>query len=421
MLTSWSKRMGRGDKKRTDKLEKRLAFILSGTLTRELQEEASAIRKELEAIAAHEETKWRQRSKDLWLKEGDRNTSFFHRRASKRFQHNIIRRIKNSNGVWVADDEGIQGCIQTYFRGVFASGRPRTEDIERGTAQLRRVVDPSMADELTLPYSEAEVTKALFQMASLKSPGPDGSFPQLNLPFVPGRLISDNILLAFEINHFLNTKANSRQGYMELKLDVSKAYDKVEWAFLEQVLFKLGFPLPFIRLVMLCVSSVSYSFLLGGKHFGSLTLERGLRQGDPLSPYLFLLFTEAFSSLLQKAETEGRLCGIPVCRGAPSISHLLFADDTLIFSEASGESVHTILEVLELYRRASGQEINFSKSSVAFSKNMSETECQAITNDLHIRRENKMALYLGLPSVVARSKRELFAVIRDKIWSRING
>ncbi|KAL0403885.1 UNVERIFIED_CONTAM: putative mitochondrial protein [Sesamum radiatum] len=239
--------------------------------------------------------------------------------------------------------------------------------------------------------------------------------------FVPAPLITDNILLAFEFNHFMNSKSKGGQGWMALKLDVNKAYDKVKWSFLEQVMVKLGFPPPFIRLVMLCVSSVSFSFLLGGKSFGSIIPERGLRQGDPLSPYLFLLCTESFSSLLQIAEQEGRLQGMSICRAAPSISHLLFADDTLIFYRASPKSTRAVLDVLDVYHRASGQEINFSKSFVAFSKNTGEHLCSRIVTELTIRRENKMELYLGLPSKVSRSKKALFSTIRDSIWKRISG
>ncbi|KAL0344527.1 UNVERIFIED_CONTAM: putative mitochondrial protein [Sesamum radiatum] len=239
--------------------------------------------------------------------------------------------------------------------------------------------------------------------------------------FVPGRLISDNILLAFEINHFLNTKSKGKQGWMAMKLDVSKAYDKVEWSFLEQVMSKLGFPLSFVRLVMLCISSVSYSFLLGGKQFGALNPGRGLRQGDPFSPYLFLLCTESFSSLLQQAERASKIQGVSVCRGAPLF--LIFCSQmTRLFSVGPLGRVLELLRIsLEVYRRASGQEINFSKSSVAFSRNTGEDICTNIVAELNIRRENKMELYLGLPSRVARSKRDLFAIIRDKVWSKITG
>ncbi|KAL0338469.1 UNVERIFIED_CONTAM: putative mitochondrial protein [Sesamum angustifolium] len=355
-------------------------------------------------------------------------------------------------------------------------GGMTVEDIALGTAQLLPVVTPSMAEELLLPYTEEEGSKALFQMASFKSPSLDGMPPiffqsfwhivhddvtacvlkflnSFHLPprmndthivlipkckhpellsqfrpislcnviykiasktianrlkvildkiispaqsaFVPGRLITDNILLAFELNHFLNTKSKGAQGFMALKLDVSKAYDKVEWPFLEQVLFCLGFPSPFIRLIMLCISSISYSFLLGGHQFSSIRPSRGLRQGDLLSPYLFLLCTESFSSLLQQTEQVGRIPGVSICRRAPSISHLLFADDTLIFSRASTMVACEILTVLDIYRRASGHEINFAKSSVAFSRNTKEEVRQTTAGTLCIRRENEMELYLG--------------------------
>ncbi|KAL0401119.1 UNVERIFIED_CONTAM: putative mitochondrial protein [Sesamum latifolium] len=103
-------------------------------------------------------------------------------------------------------------------------------------------------------------------------------------------------------------------GHMMLKLDISKVYDKIEWSFLWAVLFKLGFPEQFVKLILICVSSVSYSFVMSGFSFGTVTPQRGLRQGDPLSPYLFLLCTEAISSLLQESEDKGHLKGVAVCR-----------------------------------------------------------------------------------------------------------
>ncbi|KAL0331115.1 UNVERIFIED_CONTAM: putative mitochondrial protein [Sesamum angustifolium] len=351
---------------------------------------------------------------------------------SQRFQTNHISRIKDSSGEWVEDVDGIRRHIISYFHDVFASSRPQEIDIAIGTGHLRQVVDASMAEDLLQPFTAIEVQSALFSMAPLKSLGPDAIANRLKVlldriispfqsTFVPGRLITDNVLLAFELNHFLNTKTKGGQGYMALKLDVSKAYDKVEWAFLKQVMLKLGFPSRFVRLIMFCVSSVSYSFMLGGCQFGSLIPERGLRQGDPLSPYLFLLCTESFCSLIQRAESAARIQGISICRGAPCISHLLFADDTLIFSKASLSSVRAIKDLLEIYRRASGQEINFHKSSVAFSRNTPEALSIGLASVLNIRKENKMELYLGLPSRVVRSKRELFSMIRDRIWKRITG
>ncbi|KAL0285025.1 UNVERIFIED_CONTAM: hypothetical protein Sangu_2797000 [Sesamum angustifolium] len=94
--------------------------------------------------------------------------------------------------------------------------------------------------------------------------------------FVPGKLITDNVLLAFEANHYLNTKKWGKKGHMALKLDISKVYDKVEWKFLGKVPYRLGFPPKFVELVMICVSTMSYNFILCGTQFGSVTPQTGL-------------------------------------------------------------------------------------------------------------------------------------------------
>ncbi|KAK4411554.1 hypothetical protein Sango_0228400 [Sesamum angolense] len=154
---------------------------------------------------------------------------------------------------------------------------------------------------------------------------------------------------------------------MALKLNVRKTYDIVECPFLEQVLSCHGFPSRFIRLILLCVSFVSYAFIFGERQFGTVVPSRGAK---------------AFSSLLQSAEHEGCIPGVSICRGTPNISHLLFADDTLIFSGASPTISGTILDILEIYRRASGQDINFAKSSITFTRNMKEGVHRHIANSL---------------------------------------
>ena len=114
---------------------------------------------------------------------------------------------------------------------------------------------------------------------------------------------------------------------------------------------------------------MSDDFEFNGKAYGNITPYRGIRQGDPLSPYLFLLCAEGFSSLLAKIEGEGRIHGVSICRRAPSISHLLFVDDSLLFCQANQEEVQDISKVLQTYVVSSGQCINFEKSFVYFSNN----------------------------------------------------
>lgn len=146
--------------------------------------------------------------------------------------------------------------------------------------------------------------------------------PPAQSAFVPGRLISHNILIAYEMTHYMRSKKKGKTGYAEVKLDMSKVYDRVEWRFLHDMMVQLGFQSGWVELVMKCISSVSYRIKVNGEFPEGFKPERGLRQGDPLSPYLFPICAEGFSSLLQKAEEEGRLQGVKICRDAPSVSHL---------------------------------------------------------------------------------------------------
>ena len=139
---------------------------------------------------------------------------------------------------------------------------------------------------------------------------------KLRVPFAK-KLITDNILIAFESLHCMKNNCLGKQRYMAFKLDMSKTYDRVEWAFLEQILLKLGFHEDWVALLMECITTVSYSILVNGEPKGLFRPSKGLRQGDPLSPYLFIFCTEGLNAILKEAASKGEIHGFSICRNGP--------------------------------------------------------------------------------------------------------
>ena len=150
---------------------------------------------------------------------------------------------------------------------------------------------------------------------------------------------------------------------------MQKAYDRVEWGFLEKIMMKLGFDQRWVKLIMGCVKSVKYTIRFNSVETDAIVPTRGLRQGDPLSPYLFLLVAEGLSAMLKGAEERGELEGVKVCKEAPVISHLLFTDDSLILMHAIKKNADCLIDILNRYCVNSGQKVSEAKSSIYFSSN----------------------------------------------------
>uniref|UniRef100_A0A803QD75 Reverse transcriptase domain-containing protein n=1 Tax=Cannabis sativa TaxID=3483 RepID=A0A803QD75_CANSA len=242
--------------------------------------------------------------------------------------------------------------------------------------------------------------------------------------FLSDRLISDNIIIGQEVMHSLSHRKTGRLGWMALKLDMAKAFDRVEWVFIRKVMERYSFPQRFIDLIMACVSTATFSFSINQQVLGQVKPSRGIRQGDPLSPYLFLLCSEGLSSLIhhktQQRQPRSHSLGIKIARRAPTISHLFFTDDSLLFSSASIEAATSIQNILHDYSRASGQLVNFNKLALYFSPNTAPELQHAIASLLGIPVRETMEKYLGLPQTFGRSKKDAFNYINDRVWSHLN-
>jgi len=182
----------------------------------------------------------------------------------------------------------------------------------------------------------------------------------------------------------------------------------------------MGFSYKWIQWMVMSVESVDYNVLVNGEPVGLVIPGRGLRQGDPLFPYLFIICAECLSSLIQNAEENETISGTSICRGALSVSHLLFADDCFLFFKAEESQAQVMKIIMNTYEAAFGKAISLLKSEIFYSRNVSDALKNSITNILAVRVVLGTSKYLGMPSMIGRDRTATFAFIKDRVWQRIN-
>jgi hypothetical protein len=450
----------------------------------------------LERSAYLEEVSWRQKSRALWLREGDNNTKFFHRLANSNRRHNSIESLVVEGNTIVEADE-IKNHIVEYYKNLYSEQylwRPTVDDLSFLS------IDDEEQSWMEREFEEGEVWEVVRNFKGDKAPGPDGfslaffqhcwevlkvdimavfqefhergkfeksfnatfvslipkkagavemkDFRPISLvggvykiiskvlanrlktvlgkivsnsqhAFIKGRQILDAVLVA---NECLDSRLRSGEPGLLCKLDLEKAYDHVNWAFVLYLLQRCGFGARWCGWIQHCISTVRFSILINGSPSGFFGSSRGIRQGDPLSPLLFVVVMEALSRMLSSSVERGLLSGFSVGsrnNEALIISHLLFADDTLILCEPNVTHFRDLRCLFLCFEAVSGLKINLSKSEIV---PIGEVEnVVELASILGCGVATLPMKYLGLPLGAHYKASAIWSGIIEKMESRLAG
>ncbi|XP_019232974.1 PREDICTED: uncharacterized protein LOC109213617 [Nicotiana attenuata] len=358
---------------------------------------------------AQKEEFWKQKAGMNWFQDGDRNTKFFHAQVNGRRKRLQLKRIQNAEGNWLDDTNEMADEAVRFFQNQFHEDAVPTDF--RILDHVPTLVNSGQNMKLTQQPTGEEIKYAVMGLNGDSAGGRDGftgaffhscwdiigedimamvqafftghELPRYilhtNLVLLPKkkqvetfsymrpislrRSIVENILLTQEIVTDIRLRTKAEPNVV-IKLDMMKDYDRLSWLFLSKVLRRMGFGERFIGLIFGVVSNNWYSMLITGQPNGFFISTRGVKQGDPLSPTLFILAAEAMSRGLNALHSNMHFCGFGLPKWSPKINHLAYADDTIIFSSSDATSLMLVMEVLTSYEAASGQLINKNKSAI---------------------------------------------------------
>ncbi|XP_011101575.1 uncharacterized protein LOC105179634 [Sesamum indicum] len=349
----------------------------------------------LTKAAKMEQTMLQQRAKMQWMKGGDQCSRVFFRKIAQRRSARRILQINDDHGVTHSELEEVINEFVTYYQNLLGGERRQTViNLRFLQPWARHVLTVEEASSLLLPVTPVDVKQAIFDIAEDKAPGPDGyssgffkaAWPivgqeiivqrlsvileKLISPgqaaFVPGRSIGDNIMLAQEL--FTGYNQSRLPPRYALKVDNRKAYDTVEWDFMIAVMELFGFPSTFMKWIEVCVTTPTFFVALNGKPHGFFPGARGLRQGDPVSPYLFVLVMEVLQLGLLQLIDQDELFSFHWKCDTARVFQLGFADDVLLFCHADMDSIRVFKTGLDRFNEWSGLRLNEHKSHLIISR-----------------------------------------------------
>ncbi|XP_016748714.1 uncharacterized protein [Gossypium hirsutum] len=376
------------------------------------------IRGELETVLNHEELLWIQKARCDWLQFGDRNTQYFHNRTMQRRKSNRILALRISSGKWCSDQSILSVEAARFFEKLY--GEIPTPMSAPPLNIFPRITDQNF-DFLNKPILNDEIKKALFDMAPLKAPRSHGYhalffqilyklvmkvianrfkvvFPNYITPeqagFISGRNISDNIIIPQEDIHSMCSRKTGKK-LMAIKFDLEKAYDRISWELIDVSLVVAGILEVLRKVIMGAISSSNMKIFWDGVSFQSFKPVRGIRQGCPLSPYLFIFCMEWLGHLIRSEITTRRWKLIRLSRSGPSLSHFFFADDLVIFGKVEMDQALLLKENLNQFCNFSGHKVSARKSKIYFSKCVDNSSSDQISQLFGFREEARKLSFAG--------------------------
>ncbi|XP_062076217.1 uncharacterized protein LOC133780570 [Humulus lupulus] len=366
-----------------------------------------------------------QKAKVHWIKEGDENTSMFHASIRARKATNRIYSVLDMDGNWhdqpTQDNWGIVGDeVSEAVMDFLKTGKL----LKELNSTVITLIPKSKCPANLSDYRPISCCNVIYKVTTklicsrLRMILPD-LISQNQSRFVQGRYIAYNIMLCQDlVRHYGRT--NARPNCM-IKLDLKKAYDTIEWDFIEEMLAAFNFPQDFIHLIMICIRTPRFSLMMNGSMHGFFEAKRGLRQGDPMSPLLSILGMEYLSRIMTQVGRKKDFKFHERCRGL-MINHLCFADDVLLFCNGDYKSIYLMLQSLKLFSKTSGLQPSEAKSAI-YCSGMDNYEVQRVLDASGFVRSMMPFRYLGIPicakrlSVAECSGRCLDAIAQWLGWS----
>lgn len=239
--------------------------------------------------------------------------------------------------------------------------------------------------------------------------------------FLRGRNISDNTILIREVVHSFQSASFKKEAFL-LKADVNKAFDMLSWPFVRRAMKAVNMPPILINLIMECMKAGKVTVLINGQGSGFLTPTKGLRQGCPMSPYIFILAMEFLTKLFRLQQQNGHIMGLKIARSAPSLTHSMYADDLIIMGAARIQEVRRVQKVLTEFGEVSSLTVNPDKSKIWFSNRCSEECRERIMTEFRAKEAGEDEKYLGI--VITKSSRQVdltHNMLLEKMENRLAG